>query len=270
MSAATMVLRAARSEEVSWLARLGLAARGSIYLLIGWLALLVAAGNDHSEADQRGAMQAVANHTGGFILLWAIAIGLSGYALWRFSEAAVGVAGDGRRWGPRLQSLARGSIYAAFAVTAFSVLVEAHSAGNSQASQQQTLTAEVMSHSGGRVLIGLIGAVLTVMGLVQIVEGAKRTFKKKFVLAEMRPGQRRVVWFLGAVGTAARGVAFGLTGLFFVVAAWTHNSNDARGLDGALKATAGSSVGRVLVVVVGIGLIMFGLYGYAESRWRRT
>ena len=56
--------RVARSDGLKGLARLGLAARGTIYLLIGWLALLLAQGKRHSEADQRGAMQEVAGHTG--------------------------------------------------------------------------------------------------------------------------------------------------------------------------------------------------------------
>ena len=68
------------------LARLGLAARATIYLLIGWFALLLALGKRPPEADQRGAMQEIVRHTGGFVLLWVIAIGLSGYALWRWSR----------------------------------------------------------------------------------------------------------------------------------------------------------------------------------------
>lgn len=263
-----MFRRAAHSDEVTWLARLGLTARASIYLLIGWLVLLLVTGRGGGEADQRGALQAVARHTGGFLLLWAIAVGLAGYAFWRFSEAAVGVVTEGRKWGPRLQSFARGCLYAVFSATAFSVLAHAHQ--QSQANQQQSFTARLMSHSGGRLTVGAIGAVLVVIGLVQIYEGVTRAFKKYFALAEMRPVQRRIVWFLGTVGTAARGVAFGLTGFFFVRAAWTHNSRDARGLDGALRTTAESSLGRLLVAVVGVGLVMFGVYGLAEARWRRT
>ena len=85
----------ARSDGFKGLAKLGFAARGTIYLLVGFFAVLLVLGKHSPEADQRGAMQEVARHTGGFLLLWVIAIGFVGYALWRFSEAAFGVVGKG-------------------------------------------------------------------------------------------------------------------------------------------------------------------------------
>ncbi len=264
--------RAARSDGLKGLARLGLAARATIYLLIGWFALLLAQGKKPPEADQRGAMQEVARHNGGFILLWVIAVGLAGYALWRWSEAAFGVVGEGAKGhdkGPRLKSLARGCIYAFFAVSAFNLLAHAHS--KSQAGQTELLTARAMKYSAGRVVIAIIGAIVVAAGLALIYEGVTRKFKKYFALSEMPAGSRRIVWVLGTFGTAARGVVFGLTGFFVIRAAWDYDPSKARGLDGALRNTvADSNTGRLLVGVVAIGMIAFGLYGYAEAAWRRT
>ena len=42
------------------LARAGLTARGVIYILIGWVAFLVAIGRSSREADQQGALQLLA------------------------------------------------------------------------------------------------------------------------------------------------------------------------------------------------------------------
>src|SRR5690242_5104899 len=153
--------RAARSDPMKLLARLGLAARAIIYLLIGWFALLLAIGKRPPETDQRGAMQEVVRHTGGFVLLWAIAIGLSGYALWRWSEAAFGVVGEGRDWKPRVQSLIRGIIYAFFAANAFNLL--AHHNTQSQAGQSELFTAKAMTHKGGRILVGIVGVIIIVV-----------------------------------------------------------------------------------------------------------
>ena len=124
MTAVMSAHRAARSEPMHVLARWGLAARATVYLLIGLLALALAFGIRRSEADQRGALQELTRHTGGTVLLWAIAIGLAGYALWRFSEAAFGVVGDGKKAGPRLKSLARGLIYAFLAFSAFEIVTQ--------------------------------------------------------------------------------------------------------------------------------------------------
>lgn len=256
------------SAAVKVLARVGFAARATIYLLIGIFALMLAFGKHPAPADQRGALQALARHSGGFLLLIVIAIGLSGYALWRFAEAAFGVVGDGNGAGPRLKSFARGCIYAVLAYTAVNILM--HSRVQSQARQQQLWTSKVMRHSGGRVLVGIVGVVVLVVGLVLIVEGVRRTFKKYFKLADMPPASRRLVWILGTVGTTARGVVFALAGYFVVQAAWTYDASKARGLDGALRELARSTWGPFWVGLAGIGLIAFGLYGYAEAAWRRT
>ena len=128
MSINSSVRDATNTEGFERLARLGLATRAVIYLLIGWLAVLVARGEPGKEADQRGALQEVTRHTGGTLLLWVIAVGSVGYSLWRFSEAAFGVTGEGRKKGPRIKSFVRGCIYAFLAVSAVNLLVtSAHS-----------------------------------------------------------------------------------------------------------------------------------------------
>jgi hypothetical protein len=230
--------------------------------------VLLTAGKRVAEADQRGALQEIAKHTGGYILLFVLAVGLAGYALWRFSEAAVGVVGHGKKTGPRLQSFARGLVYAFFAVNAFNLLATARN--SSQARQQQLLTAKVMTHPAGRWVVGIAGVVIMVIGLVLVVEGVKRKFKKYFKLAEMPAASRRIVWFLGTVGTTARGVVFFLAGYFVLRAAWTYDPKQARGLDGALRALADSDHGKIWVGLVAAGLVAFGLYGYCEALWRRT
>jgi len=46
--------QAAGSPAARLLARAGLAARGIIYILVGWVAILVAIGHSSQEADQQG------------------------------------------------------------------------------------------------------------------------------------------------------------------------------------------------------------------------
>ena len=87
MSTVAPVREVTNSQGFQRLARLGLAPRAAIYLLIGWLAVLIARGEPGKAADQRGALQEVVRHTGGAMLLWVIVAGLIGYSLWRFSEA---------------------------------------------------------------------------------------------------------------------------------------------------------------------------------------
>ena len=249
-------------------ARLGLVARASIYLLIGVLSILVAAGHSTAETDQWGAMQQLNRSTLGHVLLWVVALGLAGYALWRFSEAVFGVAGEGKKAGPRLKSFARGCVYTVIAFMAFEVA--AGRGVRSQAGRQITLTAQVMRHTGGRVAVALVGAAVAVVGAILVYEGATGKFEKYLDLSRAPAVTRRIVKIIGVVGTVARGALFALAGIFVIQAAWDYEPKKAAGLDGALRSLRDTAVGPWLLGVVALGLVAFGLYGLAEARWRRT
>jgi hypothetical protein len=250
------------------LAKAGLTARACVYLLIGALAIALAFGNYVNEPDQQGALQVLTKHTGGVVLVWLIAIGLFGYAVWRFSEAAFGVVGEGRKVGPRLQSFARGLIYLFFAITAVRVAIGANA--GSQAQRQELWTAKAMQHAGGRWIVGLVGVVIVVCGVVLVMQGLTRKFEKYLELERMSPTQRRLVEWLGIAGTAARGVVFALAGVFVIVAAVTANPSKAGGLDQAFRELLTMSGGPVLVFLAGLGLLIFAAYGFAEAKWHRT
>ena len=267
MSATMTARRAAHSDSMSVVARWGLAARATIYLLIGVLAVAVAVGSPRGEADQRGALQALVHHRGGAMMVWVIAVGLAGYALWRLSEAAFGVAGEGRKAGPRGQSLARGLIYLFFALNAFKIVT--HSSSGSQADQQELWTAKAMRHPGGRWAVGIVGAVVVVCGAVLVWQGLTRAFEKHLRMGQMSPGTRTAVRALGTVGTAARGAVFALAGVLVMLAALRYRPRDAGGLDVALQRLDNTPAGPALLIAAGIGLIAFGVYGYAEAKWHR-
>jgi uncharacterized membrane protein len=263
-----VLVRDVGNETLHWSARLGLSARALIYLLIGFLAVLVATGHTTKETDQWGAFQQLNRDTFGRLVLWILAIGLAGYSLWRFSEAALGAAGEGRKAGPRIRSFFRGCIYGFFAASAFQVAL-----GNrttSQAQQQQSLTARIMQHQGGRWAVGLVGAIVLVVGLILVYEGLTRKYEKYLRTSDMSRPTQRIVTALGTFGTTARGAVFALAGVFVLQAATDYQPSKAAGLDGALRWLRDTPPGPWLLGVAAAGLIAFGIYGLAEARWRIT
>jgi Domain of Unknown Function (DUF1206) len=266
-SARVSARRASETPAAHALARAGLAARGVIYVLIGWVAILVAIGQSSHEADQRGALQLLASKPYGAALLWLLAIGFAAYALWRFSEAAYGVTGEGNGAGPRLKSLARGVVYAGLAVLTFLVIT---GSSKSQAGQERDLTASVMRHTGGQVVVGIVGAVIVVVGLALAAEGLRRKFLKHLQTSRMSARTRQVVTRLGIVGTTVRGLVFALVGALVIDAALTHKPAKAGGLDKALQTLHNQPFGQVLLIAVAIGLIVFGAYGLCEAKWRKV
>jgi hypothetical protein len=239
-----------------------------LYILIGWVAILVAFGQTSgNQANQAGALEMLAKQPLGLVLLWLLGIGFAGYALWRFSEAAFGVTGEGTGAGPRLKSLVRGLVYAFFAFLTFEII--AGTAGN-PSKKQQDLTARVMHHPGGQVLVGIVGAVIVIIGVALVLEGLRRKFLKYLQTSQMSPQTRRVVEWLGTIGTAARGVVFALVGVLVIEAAVTYKPAKAGGIDKALLTLRNQPFGQVLLILAALGLITFGIYGLCEARWRKV
>jgi len=250
------------------LARFGLAARGFVYVAIGWLTLQIALGHHTQQANQSGALAEVAQHSFGKVLLWLLGIGFAAYALWRLSQAAFGTAAEGSKAGPRLKSLVRGIVYAGFAVSTFSFIAGTPAKGQRQ--QQESLTARVMHHSYGRWAVGLAGAVVVIVAIAMVVEGASRKFEQQLEMAELHGTTRTVVLRLGMVGTITRGLVFALAGFLVIDAAVTVDPKKSTGLDGALRTLADQPFGPWLLGAAALGLIAFGLYGFASVRYAKT
>jgi hypothetical protein len=259
--------RASHSSAAHFLARAGLTARGFIYILVGWVAVLVALGHSSREADQLGAMQLLAGKSYGLFTLWLLGIGLAAYALWRLSEAAFGVTGDRPGAGPRLKSLARAVIYAGFSYLTFTVIA---GTAQSQAGRQRDMTASAMRHADGRVLVGVIGLVVVGCGVILVIEGARKKFMKYLALAQLSAGARSVIKVLGMTGTIARGLVFALAGALVVDAAVTHKAAESGGIDKALRTLRDQPFGEYLMLLAALGLVVFGVYGLCEARWRRV
>ena len=173
-------------------------------------------------------MELLARQPYGLASLWLLGIGFAGYALWRLSEAAFGVPGEGNGAGPRLKSLVRGGVYAFFAYLTFQII--AGTAGN-ESKKQQGLAAKVMHHTGGQALVGIVGAVIVIVGVALVLEGLRRKFLKHLQTSQMSPRTRRLVEWLGTVGTAARGAVFALAGVLVIEAAVTYQPAKAGGID---------------------------------------
>lgn len=261
--------RSARSARgMAWLARAGLVARGLMYVLIGIIAVQVAIDGSHQQADRTGALRLVAQTAFGTAILWLLVIGFAGMTLWRLSEAAWGSPGaDGRKASKRLANLARAVFYA---LVTYGILKYALGVGqpSSSDSQSQDLTADALKYQGGQVVVALAGVVVVIAGLYVIYRAYKLKFLKHLRMGSASARTRKVVTRLGQIGGIARGLVFATIGVFLVIAAKDANPKQAKGIDSALRALAHTPLGPWLLVVVAIGLMMFGVYSWCEARWR--
>ncbi len=242
-------------------ARIGYAVLGLIHLVIGYLAIRVAWFSDNESLSQSGALRTMASKPGGHLLLTVMAAAFLALAVFYLADAAVGhIAPDTKT--ERVKSAGKAGLYIAFAWTTFSFV-----SGQGRNSQQSSVdtTQRLMQAPGGPVIVAVVGAGFVVAGLYHLRKGIANRFLDDL---EDDPG----TWAVTAAtyGYVAKGVALGIVGVLFAVAAWKHEPGKARGLDGALHALLGQPYGAWLLTAVALGFAAFGLYSFARARHMRT
>jgi Domain of Unknown Function (DUF1206) len=259
---------AARSEPIGWLGRLGLVAMGVSYGLVAVLAIMLALGEGGKAEDRGGALQTIAQDGLGRIVVFLLAIGFAGYAIWRFAEAILDREGQGRDakgLAKRVGYFGRGLIYTGLCIAAVSVLL-----GSSGEKNEQKETARVLDWPAGRWIVAGVGAGFLVAGLWNFFRGLTRKFKDDLNTGQMGAFEERLVTAVGVAGVFARGVVFSLIGIFLVKAALEYDAQEAIGLDGALRKLAAQDYGRFLLGLVAAGLLAYGIFCLFQARYRRV
>ncbi|MFJ3229967.1 DUF1206 domain-containing protein [Streptomyces sp. NPDC086787] len=265
--------RAARSPAVTSAARAGFVARGVIYLLIGVISLRIAfADGGGQQADRGGALGEVAAKPFGVVLLWILGVALAGMALWRLSEAVFGQAGaDGQKASKRAMAAGRCVFYGfvSYSVLSFAAGDSGSGSGSSD-KKSRDVTAKALEWPGGQWIVAVAGLVVAGAGVWIAVRAIMRKFHKHMKMSEMSAKTRKVVDFVGILGGTARGAVFAAAGAFAVTAAVRHEPGKAKGMDDTLRSFADTPVGPWLLVLVAVGLAAFGVFSWANARWRRV
>lgn len=262
-SAQNAASRVQDNPAVRTAARVGFAVNGLLHVLIGGIALGVAFGSG-GEADQGGALAAVAAAPFGRIVLWVLVVGLWGLALFQVLEAAIVRGTDKEAWAARAKEGGKGVAYLAIGATAFTY---ARGGSSDSSDQSQSMTAQLLATPGGVVLLVVLALAVIAIGGYFIVKGAKKKFLEDISLPPEPAG--RATRMLGTLGYCAKGVAIVVVGVLFAVAAFTADSSGATGLDGALGALAALPFGVVILSVIALGLIAYGVYCFVRARYAR-
>lgn len=255
---------ARRLSDHPWLdrlARFGYAGSGLVHLVIGWIALQVALGGSSEDADQGGALEVLRAAPLGAALLWFCVVGFAALALFQVLEGVVG----GGELSDRAKALGRGVLYGALGLTAFTV-----ARGGSGDSEESTseISTTLMSAPAGQLLVAAVGLGVAAGGVYHVYKGLTQKFTEDLVSTgggELGRG----VTVAGVLGYAAKGVALLVVGGLFVLAAWQRDPEEAGGLDSALRSLADSALGTVLLLVVALGLVLYGVYSFARARYAR-
>lgn len=253
------------------LARLGYAAKGLVYIVIGWLALMTAVSAGGQTTDPQGAITTIYQHPFGKFLLLIIFVGFVGYALWQFARALFNPDGEGdaKKDGVRRIGYAVvGVSYLGFALAALRLMLQ-HAAPKGSNTSTQDWTARLLAAPGGVALVILLGLIVLGVAIGLFYEAWKLRFERYFPLGQMNDAERKLTRYTGRYGIGALGAVFVVISIFLIEAALHHDPHQARGLAGALATLAAQPFGPVLLGLVALGLLAYGVYSWVEARYRR-
>jgi succinate dehydrogenase/fumarate reductase cytochrome b subunit len=266
MTAATTAQRAANSDFLEKLARVGFVIYGVVHLLVGVTATQLAFGGN-GQADESGAMATLAETGFGKVVLWAGAVGFAALSLWWLIEAIAGSRGPGgaRQLGDTVKNVGKAILFAAFAFLSLRFAIGSGGGGQGQ----ESATATVLEWPGGRFIVGAVGVGIAAVGVYHVYKGVTRKFLDDLYSAADSGTSGTAITALGVFGYSAMGVAIILVGALFVVAAMEHDPEEAGGMDEALKSLQDQPFGPWLLLIIAVGIAAYGIYCFARARYQR-
>lgn len=247
-----------KSEKVVWLARLGFAARGLVYVLFGYLALTARKSDvDDGAGDIFRVLHAI---PGGALVLGAGAAGLVGYAVYRLSAAVFDIERKGNSAKGvmlRIGYFASALVHCAMAWTAAKIASGARNAGEDQSAE---MAASVLDVPFGEALLGIVGAGLAVAAVFQ----AKTAITAHFMRNVSSRAPAPTCW-IGRAGHAARAVVMALIGWSLLRTAWFGRSSEVVSLGGAINDLREMETAFLLIAA---GLLLFGVFSLITARYR--
>ncbi len=243
-------------------ARLGYAARGFVYLLLGWVAL--STGRSLSTDDVVAEVESLPLAP---LLLAVLSAGLFGYALFKLYSAAIDLdhkGDDTKGRVTRLGGALGGLGYIGLGWLALKVLVgddDDHEAGQEAGSSGagQVAATDLSQTPGGDWLLMLAAAVVVGIAVAQFVIAWKASFM------DQMPRCPSLVRPAGRLGYAARALVIGMIGWFLLQAA----------LSGARVRDSGDALALLradhswLFLAVAAGMVAFGFTSLMMARYRR-
>ena len=246
-----------KSETFRWLVRLGYAARGLVYVLIGYLALTSAQGENGPESAFTWLQDVPLGET----VLYLAALGLLGYSLFRFASFLFDVENHGTDTKGILERIGHAGSAVAHLVLAYTAFQFARGTEQSgSGGGAEAAAGTVLTVTFGAVVLGLIGLGFLVAAFMQARKAMTRSFVRE--LSSRTP---RFVETLGRIGLATRAIVFAIIGWSLMRGAWFDSSSEVKTLGEAIESLAGQ---ETLYTLVAAGLLIFGVFSLFLSRYR--
>jgi Domain of Unknown Function (DUF1206) len=196
--------RLATSPSLELLERLGYVVRGTLYGVMGFLALRIALSQPGGAAtDLTGSLVYLIGNSWGKLILLVAIVGLTAYSIWGFARAIFDPlhrGSDPTGWIERLGFVSSAISYGAIAIFGLRLLI---GAGSGSTDSTKQAISSLLDHPAGGLLTILIGVIALGIGIGQFVEAYRATFQADLKGTEMTQNQRRCFsgpWLVCAAG----------------------------------------------------------------------
>lgn len=252
----------------------GLAARGVMYLVSALLTVRIAFGSspDEEGPGKQGALESVAQQPFGRVALTVLAVGLAGYAAWRFIAAwkYEGDADDApwQVWRKRIAYVGRGIVYLAALGTAVSLILDDDTgSGQSNGGESGQDIERVFDLPAGRWIVLAVGVGVLAAAVYNGYRAVSGKYREKWE-GDMTATERRWAIVVSEVGLVGHMAVFGLVGFFLTRAAIQFDPDEPESLDQAVRALADTSFGTTALLALAGGMVAYAAFSFVEARWR--
>jgi hypothetical protein len=251
------------------LARVGLIAKGFVYIVLGALAFMAAfevGGQSSKDTDRSGVFNFLNDSFAGKWLLPVLALGLLCYSLWRFTESAKYRKNLSENWKKVARYLLSGLVYLLAAFSAFKVW---RNTSKSNGDSQQQMASELLSRPFGQWLVGIAAVILAAVGCYQVYYGLSEKYKEHVQKMTAHDRASSLMLRAGKVGYVARGVVWLIVSFLMFQASFASQASKAGDTSRAFEFVEDSPMGSYLLGALGIGLAAYGFFNFVRARYER-
>lgn len=269
--ATTFASAPAASDIRPWLAgmvRVGYAAKGVIYLLIGVFAFRLAIGDGGRLTDASGVLRTVMKQPLGLVMLATLGVGILAYAGWQIAEAiwdARRRGSDFRGWFDRSLAIIKGVVYGAIGWEAVRIVF----GFRAETQNADDYARDAMRVPFGNWFLALVGIGIAWYGLNQIRMAWQSRFDDDLDQGRLRNEGLGWVLGLGRWGIGARGVILTVMGGMLVGAGLNRSPSRAGGMTDSLWTLFAQPYGKWLLAATAAGLVCFGVFQLLHARYAR-
>lgn len=272
MTMVSTTMSAHAAELRPWMKRLvrvGYAAKGVLYLLIGGLALQLALGDGGRLTNSSGALQTLVDQPFGMALLAGIAVGLLAYAGWQISGVFLLPRrgdSDGKAWLTGALDVVKGIAYGLVGWQALQLVLGGR---GSSGDSTDKYARQAMQLPLGRWVLMAVGIGVAIYGIVQLRNAWQGRLGPDLDLSALRREGLGWVANIGRAGIGSRGIIFTAMGVLLVRAGVDERPSRAGGMAEALGSLVSQPFGTALLAVTAAGVVCYGVWQLLHARYAR-